>query len=556
MDRKTMLALLLSMTVILSYSYFFAPPQKKIASPDVGKEEMTVPSTRDSEKNSMKKESVTKIPEVAVVPPEGKLSTASNSAMDITFSERGGCIASATLRKSEIIKKSSIDIAKPLYPPAQPLAIKHSGQPEIDPYGLYEQIQGQAGAGEVSYRKNFGDIQITKSYSISPQGFTLAGRFELKNIGSADLPINDSLRISAGAVAALTQSEKDSFLGLDYMDDQGRIKRVAASRLRAEKEERVGIKWLALRNQFFAIVLRPDTPAAGYSAGKVRMKNGPDALEASLLIPSMILKAGETRTLNIRIYMGPKEYSALEAFGAAGVIDFGWFGFLGKWILKGLNVLYSICGNYGVAIILLTIIIRIILYPLNQKSFRSMKEMQKLQPKIAALQEKHKDDPKRKQEEMMKIYKEHGVNPAGGCLPLLIQMPILIAFFRVLQNAVELWGAPFCLWMKDLSEPDALWMIGTGEYTLPFVGRIINGKPYLLLNVLPILMLVVFYIQQKMTPTGGMASSPEQQQSQKMMAYLTPVMFGVIFYNMPAGLNLYFAVSTLLGILQQKYMIR
>ena len=156
----------------------------------------------------------------------------------------------------------------------------------------------------------------------------------------------------------------------------------------------------------------------------------------------------------------------------------------------------------------------------------------------------------------MKIYKEHGVNPMGGCLPMLLQFPILIAFFRVLQNAIELWGAPFVLWIKDLSEPDALFTIRTGgESAIPLIGRIINGEPCILLNILPLLMLLTFFIQQKMS-TPGMATTPEQAQQQKMMKFMMPLMFGVIFYNMPAGLNLYFTVSTMLGIVQQKYMIR
>ena len=134
-------------------------------------------------------------------------------------------------------------------------------------------------------------------------------------------------------------------------------------------------------------------------------------------------------------------------------------------------------------------------------------------------------------------------------------MPILIAFFRVLQNAIELWGAPFCLWMTDLSEPDALFKFQTGRSAWPFIGRMVDGHGYVFLNVLPILMLAVFYIQQKMTPTA-MAATPEQQQQQKLMGAVMPLMFGVIFYNMPAGLNLYFAASTLLGIIQQKYMIK
>ena len=184
------------------------------------------------------------------------------------------------------------------------------------------------------------------------------------------------------------------------------------------------------------MVVKPKDGAVGYSAAAVRLPDELRGVRGGVALAPIELKAGEKRSIQLSMYVGPKECTALSSFGALDVMDFGWFGFLGRWILIALNLLFRLCGNYGIAIILLTILIRLILYPLNQKSFRSMKEMQNLQPKITALQTKYKDDPKKKQEEMMRIYKEHGVNPMGGCLPLLIQMPILVAFFRVLQNAI------------------------------------------------------------------------------------------------------------------------
>jgi YidC/Oxa1 family membrane protein insertase len=363
------------------------------------------------------------------------------------------------------------------------------------------------------------------------------------------------MEVSAGSILALTQGEKEAYVGIEVDSDSGKISRIGISKLKDGKKDLKPLRWLAIRNQFFSIVMKPAQHALGYTAEAIGTDDGLSGVKAAIMVKGFTLKQGEKKNIPLSIYLGPKEYSALASFGAAEVIDFGWFGFLGKWILKGLNALYAICGNYGVAIILLTIIIRIILYPLNQKSFRSMKQMQQLQPELASLQEKYKSDPKKKQQEMMRIYKEHGINPMGGCLPLLIQMPILVAFFRVLQNAIELWGAPFFLWMNDLSGPDALMRFSTGKTAVPIVGVIIDGQGYVLLNILPILMLAVFYIQQKMS-TPGVAMSAEQEQQQKMMGFMMPVMFGVIFYNMPAGLNLYFAASTILGILQQKYMIR
>jgi YidC/Oxa1 family membrane protein insertase len=398
-------------------------------------------------------------------------------------------------------------------------------------------------------------LTVLKRYHVQDKGYVINSRISIKNTGAQNVEIKESVELAAGSVFALTVPEKDAHVGLDRLDTAGKVARVGAGKTVKGWSELRPTRWFALRNQFFTVILKPAAPAMGSYAKAVRLEGGLSGIEGGLMLGPLSLAPGETKEFAFDIYVGPKEYTALAAFGAPEILDFGWFGFVGKWILLGLNALYRLCGNYGVAIILLTIVIRVILFPLNQKSFRSMKNMQALQPEITALQQKYKGDPKKSQAEMMKLYKEHKVNPMGGCLPLLIQMPILIAFFRVLQNAIELWGAPFILWMTDLSEPDALMRFSTGKSVVPFIGRMVDGQGYIFLNVLPILMLLVFYIQQKMTPSG-MAASPEQQQQQKLMGILMPLMFGVIFYNMPAGLNLYFAASTLLGIVQQKYMIR
>ena len=208
------------------------------------------------------------------------------------------------------------------------------------------------------------------------------------------------------------------------------------------------------------------------------------------------------------------------------------------WVLK--FCYNNIFANYGVAILLLTVLIKIILYPLDQKSYKSMKEMQKIQPLIQQLKEKYKDDPRKAQTEQMKLFKEHKVNPLGGCLPLLLQMPILIAMFTMLRNAIELRAAPFVLWIKDLSEPDAL---------IKFETKFLFFDS---LNILPILMVITFFIQQRMTTIGATA---KQNPQQKLMGNLMTIFFAVIFYNFPSGLVLYFAFSTILRLIQQ-YMVQ
>ncbi|MDD5556141.1 MAG: membrane protein insertase YidC [bacterium] len=544
-----LLAMLLSFVIIMVYMRVMMPPPPAPTESEVTAERVhtprpvEVPSPEEREKPGMA--------EVRKRAPEGELSTAENGALQVIFGGEGGSVARGTLRRSEVIKKGPVEIISPLTPAIQPLLVRIPGLLENDAEIAYSRVSGEDG---IAYSASSGGLAIKKRYTMPEDGYVVMSSVELVNETDETLPIEDGIEVEAGVIFALLQTEKEGHLGVEVAGPNGTISRIASSKIGDGRREYKPIRWIAARNQFFAVVLKPAGGAAGYSASRVKSDEDLHGVRAAVRLPGFTLGPREGRTFPIDIYLGPKEYSALAAFGAEGVMDFGWFGFLGRWILRGLNILYGICGNYGVAIILLTVLIRIILYPLNQKSFKSMKEMQKIQPQIAALQSKYKDDPKRKQQEMMRIYKEHHINPMGGCLPLLIQMPILIAFFRVLQNAIELWGAPFLLWMKDLSEPDALFSFPTGSTVVPFIGRVENGQGYILLNVLPIMLLLVFYIQQKMS-TPGAPATPEQAQQQKIMGYMMPIMFGVIFYNMPSGLNLYFAASTLLGIVQQKYMI-
>jgi YidC/Oxa1 family membrane protein insertase len=201
----------------------------------------------------------------------------------------------------------------------------------------------------------------------------------------------------------------------------------------------------------------------------------------------------------------------------------------------------SFIPNIGVVIIILSILTKVLFYRLTHKSFKSMKDMQRLQPKLKELQEKYKDDKNKLNQATMALYKEAGVNPLGGCLPLLFQMPVFIALFSVLRNTIELRGAPFVLWINDLSSPDVLFDHGVN---LPFLGSE--------LHLLPLLMGVAMYVQSKTgggSPTGGPAAGAAGQQ--KMMQTMMPIMFTVLFYGMPSGLVLYWLVNNIFSIVQQ-----
>lgn len=217
-----------------------------------------------------------------------------------------------------------------------------------------------------------------------------------------------------------------------------------------------------------------------------------------------------------------KEYNYLTALeqNLNNSVDFGIWGFFAVWILKGLQFFYTFIPNYGVSIILLTLLIRLITFPLQYKSFVSMKKLQLVQPELTKIREKYKEDPARMQKESMELFKKSGANPIGGCLPLLLQMPVFFAFYKVLYGAVELVDAPFMLWLHDLS----------------------NKDPY---YVLPVLMTGAMFLQQKLTPNT--ITDPVQK---KVMMFM-PLIFGVIMKDLPSGLSLYIFVSTIFGILQQ-----
>ncbi len=226
-------------------------------------------------------------------------------------------------------------------------------------------------------------------------------------------------------------------------------------------------------------------------------------------------------------FYGLKGYDQLQKVGSNLhlAVDFGVFGIIAVPILKGLQFFYKYVPNFGLAIILITLFIRTLLFPLQYKSFKSMKKMQQLQPELAKLKEKFSDDPQKMQRATMELFKKNGANPMGGCLPLLLQMPVFFAFYQVLFNSVELLNAPFILWIKDLSAKD----------------------PY---YVLPVLMGIAMFFQTKLNPST--TADPMQK---KMMMFM-PLIFTFFMKDLPAGLNLYIFVSTIFGITQQLFVYK
>lgn len=286
-------------------------------------------------------------------------------------------------------------------------------------------------------------------------------------------------------------------------------------------------KWIAVKNRFFVSALvSSDSPVSGFSAIVQRDMTSANYRPSSVAVKANISGAGASREM--KFYVGPKKQALLWDLGMKDVMEFGMWRWICYPIVWVLNFFNSLIPNYGIAIILLTILVRLIFWPLTHKSTVGMKKMQELQPKMKEIQAKFKDNPQRLQQETWALYRSEKVNPMSSCLPMLVQIPVFIALFNVLRSAVELRYAPF-LWIGDLSEPEGL----LAAY-LPFGG----------LNILPILMAVSTALQSAFTPSTG------DKNQQKMMMVIMPVMMLVMFYSFPSALSLYWFLSNLFSIVQ------
>lgn len=289
------------------------------------------------------------------------------------------------------------------------------------------------------------------------------------------------------------------------------------------------VDWVGYESNYFLCAVVPTE-----DSGKTFTMQGTDDLARTQLSGSLdTIQAGMEKEYNYHIFYGPKKLKMLKEIGynLDRSINFGWFDVIAKPALWLLNTFHGVFHNYGIAIILVTVLFKACFWPISQKGMKSMKNMQKLQPKMAKLKEKYKNDPTKMNQEVMSLYKTYKVNPLGGCLPMVLQIPVFFALYKVLLLSIELRHAPFMLWITDLSAPDRLYI----GFDLPYLG----GLP-----VLTLLMGASMFFQQKLTPT---TADPTQA---KIMMFL-PVVFTFMFLNFASGLVLYWFVNNLLSILQQ-----
>ena len=296
----------------------------------------------------------------------------------------------------------------------------------------------------------------------------------------------------------------------------------------SEENQKGSTLWSAIKTKYFISAIVPEQ--AGIAA----------RVESELIEKRPVYSTEITQTTSstniFTVYLGPLDYNNLKEFGVdlESNVDLGWALFrpIGQLISWLLSKMYAIIPNYGLVVIVFAFLIKLLLNPLTVKTFESTRKMQSLAPEINKIKEKYKNDPQKMSRAQMELYKSSGANPMGGCLPMLIQMPILVSVFSIFRSKIEFRGAPFFGWISDLSVPDTLVEFG--------------GFP---INILPVLMGSTMFIQQKMM------AAPNADANQKTMMYVMNVFFLFLFYSFPSGLNLYYFVFNLLSIIQQKYLI-
>jgi YidC/Oxa1 family membrane protein insertase len=358
------------------------------------------------------------------------------------------------------------------------------------------------------------DVKLTREFDTNPGSPWIPARVTA-NFKGAKKPGFAFLSIASRSVANDPETQDRQLL---YFTNKS-LERVVLKDTIAQTGLSTPVDFVAAQSRYFLLALVDESASA---RGLVQPL-GTGAGRVSLVYPM----TGGSLHFSTRVYFGPKELELLRATDPRldHTVDLGWFTFVAYPLLWVLKWLYKVVHNYGVAIIILTILLKIGTYPLTYKSMKSMREMAKLQPQMARLREKHKDDREALNREMMVLMKTHGYNPMAGCLPMLITMPVFIALYRVLYSSIELLHAPFALWIHDLSLRD------------PFY-------------VTPVLLTVTMFLQSKMTPNT--ATDPAQQ---KMMQFM-PLIFGAMMVTLPSGLTLYMLVNTLSGIVQQMILNR
>lgn len=376
-------------------------------------------------------------------------------------------------------------------------------------------------------------IRIIKSFTFLPKSYLFGMDFQIENRSGRVIEDQFVFSLRKGFPEG---SGRFGFQGPSFLLD-GSMERVKIKDIEDQESFNGEVSWVALQDRYFmqSIILDTDRGV------QVRLKEeSSNIVESQVLLPETVIEPGESETFRMKFFMGPKSIQILSKIGfdLDRAVNFGMFDFIAKPCLWLMNYLYRFIPNYGVAIIILTLITKILLWPLGSKSYKSMNEMKRIQPLMTEIREKYKNDKQRMNQEMMGLYKTYKINPLGGCLPMFAQIPVFFALYRMLYEAIELRHAPFFGWINDLSAPDRLFRF---DFSIPLM------EPPYGIPVLTIIMGAAMLLQQKMSPPPG---DPTQA---KMMMFM-PIVFTVIFINFSSGLVLYWLVNQIVSVAQQYYI--
>ena len=541
MNRDFLLAIALSFLVLLASRYLLEPylrPEPAGPTPEVEQPSPKAearPPAPDVIPRIPLETLRTGVPKTRKAPAE-QFYSVETDLFKLSFSNRGAVVKEWVLKRYLDANGEALNLIDQAHSPEAvfPMAIIVENPREVSAVlrtALFHSespprvnlTQGRASSGSLQFQYAEGGVEVVKTIAFR------SGSYEVEvdcNVSVDGRPVGYFLLWQGGfgdATLANTWAKRHVF----YRGQEA-IERMEAGDLESQREMEGRFRFLGVEDHYFAAVFLPAGPSGIGRIHLARDTGTPaEESEAVSVRAGIHSAASEGR---FRLFVGPKDTEVLPE-ELRDLIDYGWFALLCKPLFVGLKWIYSVVGNYGVSIILLTVVINAALFPLRYKSVLASQKMQKVQPRIKAIQEKYKklkaSDPKRQQmnSEVMALYKQHGVNPLGGCLPLLLQMPFLFAFYSLLSVAIELRQAPFFAWITDLSAPDPTYL-------------------------LPVLMVVSMMLTQKLTPMPS--ADPLQA---KMMLFM-PLIFGFMMATQSSGLVLYWFTSNVVNIFQQLAMNR
>jgi YidC/Oxa1 family membrane protein insertase len=544
-NYRAILAIVLAFFILLGYQYLFVPAMEEQEQP-VAEKTVEVQQPKTSVQKVQPQLTPAEIAQPAqFVEPaslpsqEGKDIVVNTNVFTAVITETGGGVKSYKLnhfnetsdadseRKDLVTTESFTEL---------PLYFSWGVEPGRAQIPLFasdkEILKVKAGEGQtltMTAQLSSG-LQVTRRLVFDPDSYLFEMSIDIYNFSETALQGSPYMSITSLPYGSAAQ--RYLFNGPAALID-GKLEEVKPGDLEeASKTLKGNITWAAYEGTYFMTGVIPEQNE-GIS---LKLSAEGEKVRSLLIGVEDVIPANGHLQYNYQVYFGPKKMETLKEAGhdLERIVNFGWFDKLAKPALFLLNFFYGYVGNYGVSIILVTILIKLLFWPIAQKGLKSMKNMQKIQPKMAKLKEKYKDDKTRLNEEMMILYKTYKVNPVGGCLPMVMQIPVFFALYKVLLQAIELRHAPFMLWITDLSAPDRLFI----GIDLPYLG----GLP-----VLTLLMGASMFLQQRMTP------APADPTQAKIMMFL-PVIFTFMFLNFASGLVLYWFVNNLLSVAQQ-YLI-